>query len=94
MVGAVVVDVTVRSGVKCQVVRWPVLEEIPVQYESTWMVGFVISPLLLLAWTILVAVYKWVFFGLPEEKAFLTTESVDQESTRVKGLKPNKSPTK
>ena len=94
VVGAVTVDMTVRSSVKCEIGKWPSLEELPVKCETTWMVWFVASPLLLLAWIILVAVYKWVFFGLPEESAFLSTESTEQESPRIKGAKPDKTPTK
>ena len=94
VVGAVTVDMTVRSSVKCEVGKGSSLEELPIQCGSTWMVWFVASPLLLFTWTILVAVYKWVFFGLPEENAFLSAESTEQESPRVKGAKPNKTPTR
>ena len=94
MGGAIMVNVTVRSSVECKVGGWPSLEEVPVQYEVTWMVWIVIGPLLLLAWTILVAVYKWVFFGLPEKNAFLSTESTEGRSARVKGAKPDKTLTK
>ena len=94
VVGAVTVDMTVRSRVKCEIGRWPSLEELPVKCETTWMVWFVASPLLLVAWTILVAVYKWVFFGLPEESAFLSRGLTEEKSPRVKGAKPNKTPAK
>ena len=86
---AIMVGVLVRSGMLCEVDEGPAPEEVPVQHELTWMAWTVISTLLFIMWIMVVAVYKWLFFGLEEVKAFLNTKSAQERDVWLKGAKPD-----